>query len=373
MSAHATTLDPRATRAEARPPGVSRADHRTEVVPLRADDGTRLTLVHVRGPHEPHRGPVLLVHGAGVRAELFRPPVPHTIVDALLDEGWDVWMLNWRASIDLERVPWTVTDAARFDHPAAVRFVREATGAASLRAIVHCQGSTSFALAAAAGLLPDVDVIVSNAVSLHPVIPAYSRFKILAMAPWISRVTDYLSPAWAYRSDGYFSRITRRTVALTHPECDNLVCRMVSFTYGSGRPALWSHHHLDEATHDWITGEFAAVPMSFFAEMGRSVRAGHLVPVHGERGERADAAASAIPAEAAIAAPRTQARFALFAGADNRCFLAESQRRTFAHLERYQPGRHSLSVVEGYGHLDMFFGRDAWRDIHPLMLKELGR
>lgn len=373
MTATAPMLDPHAARADVRPPRIGRTDHRTEVLPLRADDGAQLTLVHVRGPHEPHRGPVLLVHGAGVRAELFRPPIPHTIVDALLDEGWDVWMLNWRASIDLDRLPWTLTDAARYDHPAAVRFVRAATGAATVKAIVHCQGSTSFSLAAAAGLLPDVDTIVSNAVSLHPVIPAYSRFKILAMAPWIGRVTDYLSPAWAYRSEGYFSRIVRRTVALTHPECDNLVCRMVSFTYGSGRPALWSHRHLDAATHDWITGEFAAVPMSFFAEMGVSVRGGHLVPTRDDRADAPLPGPSAIPADVATAAPRTQARFALFAGADNRCFLAESQRRTFAHLERYQPGRHSLSVIEGYGHLDMFFGRDAWRDIHPLMLKELGR
>jgi len=353
------------SRADARPPAITRADHRTEVTAFRADDGVLLTLVHVRGPREPHRGPVVLVHGAGVRAELFRPPIPHTIVDALLDAGWDVWMLNWRASIDLERTPWTLSAAAVGDHPAAIRVIREATGARTVAAIVHCQGSTSFSLAAAAGLLPDVDRIVSNAVSLHPVIPAYARFKIVAMAPWIARATDYLSPAWAYRSDGYFSRIVRRAVAMTHPECDNLVCRLVSFTYGSGRPALWAHRHLDAATHDWITGEFAAVPMSFFAEMGRSVRAGRLVPLPADAG-------AALPPDVATAAPRTDARFALFAGEDNRCFLPESQRRTFAHLERYQPGRHALFIVKGYGHLDVFFGRDAWRDVHPLMLKELG-
>lgn len=345
-----------------RPPSITRADHRTEVVAFPAGDGMLLTFVHVRGPREPHRGPVVLVHGAGVRAELFRPPTAHTLVDALLDEGWDVWMLNWRASIDLERNPWTLADAAVHDHPAAIRHVRDATGASSVKAIVHCQGSTSFALAAAAGLLPDVDTIVSNAVSLHPVIPAYSRAKILWMAPWMARLTPYLSPAWAYRSDGYFSRIVRRAVDVTHPECRNLVCRMVSFTYGSGHPALWAHRHLDEATHRWITGEFAAVPMSFFAEMAAGVRAGALVPA-GSHPE--------LPADTATAAPRTTARFALLAGEDNRCFLPESQRRTFAHLERHQPGRHSLHVLPGYGHLDVFFGRDAWRDVHPTILEEL--
>ena len=36
---------------------------------------------------------------------------------------------------------------------------------------------------------------------------------------------------------------------------------MVSFTYGTGWPALWSHANLDDATHDWIRGEFAEVPL----------------------------------------------------------------------------------------------------------------
>ena len=56
-------------------------------MPLTALDGRPLTVVHVQGRHAPTRGPVLVVHGAGVRAELFRPPLPRTFVDALLDDG----------------------------------------------------------------------------------------------------------------------------------------------------------------------------------------------------------------------------------------------------------------------------------------------
>lgn len=60
------------------PRTVTRADHVTEVIPFPARDGTPLTLVHVTSaaPADsgaPEKGPVLLVHGAGVRAELFRP------------------------------------------------------------------------------------------------------------------------------------------------------------------------------------------------------------------------------------------------------------------------------------------------------------
>ena len=306
---------------------------------------------------------MLLVHGAGVRAELFRPPQPRTLIDTLLDEGFDVWALNWRASIDLPPVAWTLDEAAALDYPAAVRLIRERTGAATIKAFVHCQGSTSFVMAAVSGLLPDVTTIVTNAVSLHTVVPSWSRFKLTALSPTIRRMTPTLSPKWGYRSEGPFSRVLRTAVALTHPECDNRVCQMVSFTYGSGRPALWSHANLDEATHDWISGEFAGSPMTFFTQMRECVRAGHLV--------RTGDVPAILPD--LTVAPQTDARFVFLAGEDNRCFLPGSQVRSFQHFERYAPGRHALHLLPKYGHLDVILGVNAWRDTHPIIAAELAR
>ncbi|GII91165.1 alpha/beta fold hydrolase [Sinosporangium siamense] len=339
-----------------------RTDHVTEIVPFTALDGHPLTLVHVTGREAPVRGPVMLVHGAGVRAEIFRPPTSRTLVDVLLDEGFDVWMLNWRASIDLEPVPWTLDEVAAYDHPAAVHKVLKATGAQSLKAVVHCQGSTSFTISALAGLLPEVDTIVSNAVSLHTVIPSWSRFKIQTVAPLIARLTPYISPAWGDRSEGWLPWVMKTFVRLTHRECDNLVCRMVSFTYGSGFPALWSHRNLDAATHDWVRGEFAEVPMTFFAQMADCVTSGHLVPVSRLPG---------LPESYVAQAPKTDARFAFLAGEENLCFLPESQRRSFEFFNRHRAGKDTLHTVPGYGHLDMLLGKNAARDVFPLIVSEL--
>lgn len=342
----------------------TRSDHLTEVLPLTALDGTALTLVHVQGRHPATRGPLLLLHGAGVRAELFRPPLPRTLVDALLDNGWDVWLLNWRASIDLEPMPWTLDQAAAYDCPAAVRFVLEATGAERLKAIVHCQGSTSFTMAAVSGLVPEVDTVITNAVSLHPVIPRFSMIKIGRWAPVIGRLLPHVSPAWGDKPDGLLSRAIVAFVRATHRECDNTVCRMVSFTYGTGWPALWSHDNLDETTHDWIRGEFSECPMTFFAQMDRCSRAGHLVPVDD---------LPELPSSFVAGPPQTDARFVFLAGEDNRCFLPESQQRSFDFFAKHRPGRDTLHRIGGYGHLDVFFGRDAWKHTYPLILEELDR
>lgn len=340
----------------------TRGQH-TEMVPLTAGDGLALTLLHVTRSDgiAPGRGPVLLLHGSGVRAEVFRPPLPKTLVDALLADGFDVWLLNWRASIDLRPVAWTLDEAAAHDLPAAVRAILDATGADTLKVFAHCQGSTSLTIAAISGLVPEVTTIVSNAVSLHPILPAWSRVKILALAPTIRRLSPALSPRWGYRTEGWFSRVLRAGVGLTHRECDNPVCAMVSFVYGSGHPALWSHANVDEETHDWIRGEFAGAPMTFFAQMRESVRAGHLVPTGAVPGIVPDL----------TSAPRTDARFVLLAGEDNRCFLPASQQRSFEHFDRLAPGRHVLHRIRGYGHLDVIFGVNAWRDTYPLIVSEL--
>jgi hypothetical protein len=306
---------------------------------------------------------VLLVHGAGVRADIFRAPEARTVVDALVADGWDVWLENWRASIDLPPNAWDLDQAAVYDHPAAVRAVLQHTGADRLRAVIHCQGSSSFALAAIAGLLPEVEVIVSNAMSLHPVVPSFSRFKISRVAPAISPFVPFVDPAWAvHRPSRLLPRLMLDVVDASHRECSNGVCKMVSFTYGAGHPALWSHENLSAATHDWLRGEFGPVPMTFFAQMAESIKRGRIVPLGEVPGLGADPVAGP---------PLTDARFVLLAGDQNRCFLPESQRRTFAYLDSYQQGRHALHILPGYGHLDVFMGRYAARDTIPLILSEL--
>ena len=107
-----------------------------------------------------------------------------TLVDELVDAGYDVWLENWRASID---VPPT---AGRSTRPPCSTTRRPCgpcssrRGADEVKAVIHCQGSTSFMMSAVAGLVPEVTTIVSNAVSLHPVVsPAGAKLKMRWMLP----------------------------------------------------------------------------------------------------------------------------------------------------------------------------------------------
>ena len=344
-------------------PATASSSLRERRIPFTAGDGFQCNLINVRGEAPPVRGPVLVLHGAGVRAEIFRPPTTPTIVDVLVAEGYDVWLENWRGSIDLAINPWTLDQAAVYDHPAAIRRVVEETGCTKLKALVHCQGSTSFFMAAMSGLTPEVTTIVSNAVSMHPVIPTPAVMKLQCVQAF-GYLSAYMNPQWGLAAPTLPAKFIDAMVRLTHHECDNPVCKHVSFTYGWGFPSLWTHENLPPEVHNWITHEFAQCPVAFFVQMRRSVRAGRILPAEPRR---------ELPADLFVGPPRSDARVAFFAGEDNHCYLPDSQVRSFEYLDRLRPGYHTLHVIPGYGHLDVFLGKNAARDVFPLMVQELNR
>jgi pimeloyl-ACP methyl ester carboxylesterase len=332
------------------------------IVPFTSKDGFECNLINVRGEKPPSKSPVLLAHGAGVRANIFRAPVDTNIVDYLVAHGYDVWLENWRASIDLNPNHWTLDRAAVNDHPQAVKTIVEETGYEKIKAIIHCQGSTSFMMSVVAGLVPQVKTIISNAVSLHPIVPSWSSFKINFAVPAVNFLTDHLNPQWQIDSPSLAAKIISLVVSLTHHECNNSVCKQVSFTYGTGFPALWEHANLNEATHEWLKQEFAYVPLSFFAQMSQCINRGHLISVDNFPN---------LPKNFIAQPPKTDARIAFFAGQLNRCFLPQSQIETFKYFDSLRPSYHALHVLDNYSHLDIFMGKNAAQDVFPLMLAEL--
>src|SRR5205807_10263767 len=136
--------------------------------------------------------------------------------------GYDVWVENWRGSIDLPAMSYTLDQAAFYDHPAAVRTIVEKTGASELKAIIHCQGSTSMTMSLIAGLVPEIKTVVPNAVSLHVDVPLGSKLKALLFVPPCSLRLTGVDAQWALRAPSAlasgFARLARMIRAR---DCDN--------------------------------------------------------------------------------------------------------------------------------------------------------
>jgi len=334
------------------------SNHSFDVIPFEANDGFKCNLWRLKHNHSKHRGPVVLVHGAGVSANIFNPPNEINLLDMLSDAGYDVFLENWRASTELSANKWDLDLAAKNDHPAAVQKVCEVSGSENCKAIIHCQGSTSFMISAVLGLLPQVKTIVTNAVSLHPVVPLWSRFKLNVLLEGIKHITDYLNPQWGDKSPDLRSRIFKALVLATHFEEDTKVGKFVSFTYGAGFPALWELNNLSFETKEWIRNQFGPVPVTFFQHIRKGVNNGSLVSVDGK-------------VDYAAVLPSTVARIIFFAGRLNKCFKSESQEKSFAYFNDLRPGYHKLYLFDTYSHLDIFFGKNAHKDIFPIMIDEL--
>jgi hypothetical protein len=106
------------------------------------------------------------------------------------------------------------------------------------------------------------------------------------------------------------------------------------------------------------------VPITFFRQMARCIEEGHLVSVEG-LGE--------LPESFVAEPPQTDARFAFLAGEKNHCSLPESQQKTFDFLDSLHTKHHSFHLLRNYGHLDVFMGKNAYRDVFPLIMSELER
>jgi hypothetical protein len=312
----------------------------------------------------PKKGPVMLVHGAGVRANLFCPPSIITLPALLSEAGYDVFMMNWRASIDLEPTQYTLDDAAVNDFPAAVRTILQVAEAKTLKAVVHCQGSHAFMMSLAAGLLPEVTRVVANSTAMHPKVRRAAALKLPIAMATLGRMTDYFNPQYGLYAPSFSAKMMDFMVRGFHHECQNAVCKHSSFVYGFGFPTLWSHDNLDDVTHDWIKGEFAHVPVSLFEQTRDCLAAGHLVSETSEYG---------LPKEFGVDPPDTDAAIAFMTGADNRTFEPSGIRRTFDYFTANGSGEYDFREFQGYGHLDMFIGQYCAVDVFPYVLDWLGR
>ncbi len=336
------------------------------ILPVAARDGTALTVHHLRrAGTAPAGGPVLLLHGCATRANVFyAAPRTRQVADALLDAGHDVWVGNWRGSIDLPPSSWTLDEVAVHDQPALVAAVRAETGARSVQVVAHCQGATSVAMAAVAGLLPDVRTVVTNAVTLHVAVPPASARRQQLVVPLARRLTPGASAQWAARPPSAIAAALAGWGAAARREATDPVLGFANFLYGVGPDVLFSRDALADPVARWLPREFGYAPFSFFEQMRRSVRAGHVVPVSD---------LYALPRDLLAGAPRTGARFTLLAGTRNTCFVPAAQERTHAWLDAHAPGRHALRLLDGRGHQDPWFARDADRDVHPVVLAALAR
>jgi cholesterol oxidase len=318
-------------------------------------DGLNLKLTRYRGGP---RGPVVLIPGLGVSSRIFAlDTIKTNLLEFLTEHGYDVWLLDPRSSIDLPyaQQPYTADDVATKDLPAAVAEVRWKTGAANIQSIAHCFGATAFVLAMLTGMKGVRSAVLSQNAA-HVVPPPVPHAAAGAHLPEIlDRVLAVYkdSEPWHERLEEMLLAEYPIIVGLGDA---NPVSRRLSCLYGQ----VFEIEQLNAATYWGALHElFGVASLRCLEHLAAMARAGHVVDADGRDVYLPHARRLSLP-------------LLLLHGAKNRSWLPEGTRLTHDWLCRENgTALYRRRVLADYGHHDCLIGRDAARDVYPLILEQL--
>jgi cholesterol oxidase len=303
-----------------------------------------------------------LSHGLGVSSRIFSiDTIDTNLVEFLCVRGYDVWLLDFRASIELPaaQTPFDGDVIATQDYPAAVAKVRAVTGAASVQMVVHCFGSTTFFLAMLAGL-QGVRSAVASQIAAHVDGAFMTRLKTGLYVPNLLDVLGVSSLNAYFGTDSNErEKLLNRALQLYpvqfEERCRNPVCHRIAFMYAQ----LYEHAQLNSATHDAMHEMFGIANIKAFEHIGAISRAKHLVDAAGNEVYMGHPERLAIP-------------ITFIHGAENECFLPESTKRTLEWLSAANGAQlYRRRVIPDYGHIDCIFGKNAARDVYPFIAEHL--
>jgi cholesterol oxidase len=309
------------------------------------------------------RGPVLLAPGFGMSAMSFiGGTIDTNLTEHLVAKGYDVWLFDYRAGIDLpsSRTSFTLDDIATSDWPAAVAEVLRVTGASSVQAVGHCVGSASLMMALASGVLPDVRSAVCMQFTLHPVTSLLNRTKAaLGVGSLLGGLgLDRLAPFTGGSVVKKLLDLGLRAVPMPAGErCAKPVCRWINAIYG----CTHAHERLNDATHERLDNMFGVGNLRALDHMAVIMKARKALAADG--------------ADSYVTHPeRLRLPILLVQGELNYIFRPEGSMRTLRWLqEANDPALYERVVLPGYAHLDALIGRDAPSDVFPVVSGHLDR
>src|SRR5262249_36372786 len=133
----------------------------------------RLRLTRYRDPRRPPGKPVLLIHGLAQGSLIYSTDtIDVNMASAMSDAGYDVWLVDYRLS-NMLPAPGpgdggSVADLARYDLPAAIEHVFNASGGCRVRIFAHCVGATTVAMAILRGWVDPAQIKCLALNAIHP-------------------------------------------------------------------------------------------------------------------------------------------------------------------------------------------------------------
>ncbi len=329
-------------------------------------DGKHLRLTRYTTVGAQPKGPLLFTHGLGVSSQIFAVDTIDTnLLEYMVERGFDCWLLDFRASIDLPyaRDRWTGDDCAKFDYQPAVDLIRRETGAESVQVMAHCFGATTFTMAVLGGYLTGVRSAVISQISTDILVRFFpQRMLAFLRAPSLLDALniDFVN-ARATTEDGFANKLIDGLIRVALPfqreeRNRNATSSRITALYGQ----LYETDQLNAMTFDSGLAEmFGEANIDAFKHLALLTRKRVLLDASGEDKYMPHLDRMAFPV-------------CFIHGAENACFMPESTARTVDKLTARNGGKfYTRHVIPNYGHIDCIFGKNAASDVFPKIYEHL--
>ncbi|KAE9391530.1 FAD/NAD(P)-binding domain-containing protein [Gymnopus androsaceus JB14] len=340
-----------------------------EQISVTAKDGVSTTMKMWLPQGDTHKSkrPILMIPGSSVDDQVFSlPTIPVNTVEFFTSRGYQVYVSVPRyGRTPAAELGYTVFDA-RLDVLAAMQYVRE-HHTPKMYVLCHCQG----AVATSMGIL-DGTILVSW---IQGMSVSQTFFKqqfgelnaVKARTQLLPTIYEALGSPWFPTSSTpnessafqvLLDQIVRFYPVGSKAElCNSTVCHRGSLCYGR----MWNHENLTHATHEHLDAVFGGVHMTLLRHLMRM----------GTAHEAMDNEFNSLVTDANLE------RFkglpiSFISGGDNVVYSPESTSMSYDVLrENFGTELYRRHVVQGYGHLDTWMGKNTAVDVYPLVAEHV--
>ncbi|UKZ47827.1 hypothetical protein TrVGV298_002059 [Trichoderma virens] len=323
---------------------------------------------------------LFMIPGASVDHQIFSlPTIPFNAVNYFTRAGYRVFVTVHRICQlkSTREQDWTTYDS-RLDIKACIKQIRRIYGRSKLYTIAHCMGAVAFASGLLDGTIPSKWIlgITCSQVFMNPIWNTMNMIK--ARLPLgLDKIYYSVLGNWLDCSTSTADSLAQQTLNQllrfwpgTRKEmCKNAACHRATLLFGR----CWNHHNLNEETHRNMDRFFGGGSMNMMNSLKRMGSRGYVSsnapeyiefnePEHIER-LRGIPIMSFIGQESGVISPRATEK------------TYERLIDAFG-ISAGLPGggiQYRRRVVPGYGHLDCWMGRNAWRDVYPFVREEVDR
>jgi cholesterol oxidase len=330
-----------------------------EVHRVKTADGYDLLLTRYQGGK---KGPVLMTHGfSGNRYTFSIDTIDTNLAEYLYGQGYDVWLYDYRLSslVKAAENQHTIDAVADYDYPAAIDKIKEIAKVKEVDVVAHCVGSITLFMALLRGLTGVRSAVSAQIAShFHPAPQvkwkAGLHLPSVLEALGIESLTAYTDTEadWQHKLYNKFVKMYAEPLSAY---CHDPSCQRMALMFGP----LIEHSQMNDATHKATIEMFGIANITSYEQLTLMIRHGKLLNASGED----------------IYMPhfdRLKLPISFIHGEKNQLFKPESTLDTFNELVKVNgKDLYKRKVIEGYGHNDCMYGKNAVVDVYPFILEHL--